>query len=1076
MIEEEIGLGLEALLYPAYYQKFGVRRSSQLVNPILRPLTTFQWPRASIMHHIPLDDVEFGPDVNETGIAKADGLVYVEHVMALTSTLGDPRTTMKQGLMLAKEFHRKFRVLRLVRKIDQVLRNQKNMLVVNNSLLNHLWKYRITYQSQFFKWTNIQRTAWAKANELARLSDRQQFYFFQLPDVIPSLTDLKRAEVNLNKQTLKIFNTYPLLNYLDFWKWLGEERESSNLSLLEPETIEKMNFIFTCGGNYFIVNLGRVDDWRKETKEEAMVGIEGLVASLEALGEDTDSAKLLQRKFLSATTLLFQTNSLSGDKMPVVNNPVSASDNPDAPVELVDKAVAGVSVNRSEAPVSSRPINFGLKIQGLGIKGETSGANAIVKSEKIGDTNEVEVTTEPETFVEEDFDARGGQALDDEAAHFSILETDRSYDSGVKAAADRLVDAGAITAAEYRRHQRLSESFKHLKNPVGEGTLADLLQIDPAVINGVEEVQIPDKDTVFDKSMLRTTLKHMDKTYIDKVLHRDIANTVMSIQRGGISVTNYEVEKVVDAASKYEIHTVKLVPVAGQPSTFRFKLPVVEKDGTFVNAGVKMRMRKQRADLPIRKVGPAKVALTTYYSKLFIVRSEQKVHDYGRWLSNKITEMSFDAQNPVVGSVHTGNCFFNKAKTPRTYSAMSQRFISFIAKDVEWFWDWRKRNAHFGEDVVRHIESGGFTICGRYIGGGQKDYIVCDETNTFYRTNGSKTTALGDLADVLGIDSQKAPVETTLASILGKDIPVGFILGYLFGLDKLLEMLKVPYRRVQRGSRQDLQPDEYVVSFGDESLIFSRQNRTAAMLLAGFNYYKNIINGYSVYDFNKPEVYVNVLEADGLGLRYIRELDLMVKLFVDHISYELLVEMKEPTTFTGLLLRANELLITDYHPDELDREFQRERGYERLSGAVYAEIVKAMRQYNSKPITSRAVLDISPHAVWGSIQSDPAVMNVEDINPIHNLKEQEAVTFSGAGGRSSRSMTRGTRVFHESDIGVISEATVDNSSVAINTYTTANPNYTSLRGISRRIDWTKDGPANMLSTSALICPGSDRDD
>jgi hypothetical protein len=311
---------------------------------------------------------------------------------------------------------------------------------------------------------------------------------------------------------------------------------------------------------------------------------------------------------------------------------------------------------------------------------------------------------------------------------------------------------------------------------------------------------------------------------------------------------------------------------------------------------------------------------------------------------------------------------------------------------------------------------------------------------------------------------------------LGKDIPVGFILGYLFGLDKLLEMLKVPYRRVQRGSRQDLQPDEYVVSFGDESLIFSRQNRSAAMLLAGFNYYKNIINGYSVYDFNKPEVYVNVLEADGLGLRYIRELDLMVKLFVDHISYELLVEMKEPTTFTGLLLRANELLITDYHPDELDREFQRERGYERLSGAVYAEIVKAMRQYNSKPITSRAVLDISPHAVWGSIQSDPAVMNVEDINPIHNLKEQEAVTFSGTGGRSSRSMTRGTRVFHESDIGVISEATVDNSSVAINTYTTANPNYTSLRGISRRIDWAKDGPANMLSTSAFVCPGSDRDD
>ena len=1073
MIEQEVGLGLEALLYPAYYQKFGVRRSSQLVNPTLRPLGTFEWPRASIMHHIPTDDVEYGPDVNETGIIKAQGLVYVDHITALTSTLGDPRTTMKQGVMLAKDFHRKFRVLRLVRKIDQAMRDQKNLIVISSSLLNHMWKYRITYQTQFFKWTNIQRTAWARANELARTSDRQQFYFFQLPDVIPALTELKRAEVALNKQTLQIFNTYPLLNYLDFWKWLGEERESSNLSLLEPETIQKMNFVFTCGGNYFVVNLGRVDDWRKETKEEAQIGIEALVASMESIGEDTDSAKLLQRKFLSATTLLFQTNSVAGDKVTRVNNPVTAADNPDAPETTADKAVAGVAVSRSEAPVAKRGINFGLKIQGLGVEPGTTG---IVKTEKIGDTNEVEVSTVDDTFEDDDFEIKGGQALSDEVAHFSMLETDRNYESGVKAAADRLVDAGAITAAEYRRHLKLSDSFKRLKNPVGTGTLEDLLKIDPAVINGVEQMEIPDRETVFDKSMLKTTLKHMDKTYVNKVLHRDIANVVMSIQRGGISVTNYDVEKVVDAASKYEIHTVKLVPVAGQPSTFRFKLPIVEDDGTFTNAGVKMRMRKQRADLPIRKVGPAKVALTTYYSKLFIVRSEQKVHDYGRWLGNKITEMSFDTQAKLISSVHTGNCFYNKAKVPRTYSAMSQRFVQFMSKDIEWFWDWRKRTDHFGKDVVNHIEAGGFTICGRYLGGGQKDYIVCDETNTFYRTNGSKTTVLGDLADVLGIDSQKAPVETTLASILGKDIPVGFILGYLFGLENLLEMLKVPYRRVQRGSRQDLQPDEYVVSFGDESLIFSRQNRAAAMLLAGFNYYKSIINNYSVYDFNKPEVYVNVLEADGLGLRYIRELDLMVKLFIDHISYELLVDMKEPTTFTGLLLRANELLITDYHPDELDREFQRERGYERLSGAVYAEIVKSMRQYNSKPITSRAVLDISPHAVWGSIQSDPAVMNVEDINPIHNLKEQEAVTFSGTGGRSGRSMVRGTRVFHESDLGVISEATVDNASVAINTYTTANPNYVSLRGLSRRIDWDKDGPANLLSTSALVCPGSDRDD
>jgi hypothetical protein len=92
------------------------------------------------------------------------------------------------------------------------------------------------------------------------------------------------------------------------------------------------------------------------------------------------------------------------------------------------------------------------------------------------------------------------------------------------------------------------------------------------------------------------------------------------------------------------------------------------------------------------------------------------------------------------------------------------------------------------------------------------------------------------------------------------------------------------------------------------------------------------------------------------------------------------------------------------------------------------------------------------------------------------LKENEAVTYSGTGGRGSRSMVKSTRIYHKNDMGVISESTVDSSDVAINVFTSANPVFNSLRGTADTFEMEKHGPASLLSTSALVSPGSTKDD
>ena len=119
---------------------------------------------------------------------------------------------------------------------------------------------------------------------------------------------------------------------------------------------------------------------------------------------------------------------------------------------------------------------------------------------------------------------------------------------------------------------------------------------------------------------------------------------------------------------------------------------------------------------------------------------------------------------------------------------------------------------------------------------------------------------------------------------------------------------------------------------------------------------------------------------------------------------------------------------------------------------------------------------MKPYAVWKAITEDSSKTQSQEINPLKAIKETEAATLAGEGGRNKRSLTKDTRVYHPNDMGTISESTVDSSDVGINIHTSANPQFTSLRGMSKRFDFKTQGPTALLSTSALLASGSDHDD
>lgn len=475
--------------------------------------------------------------------------------------------------------------------------------------------------------------------------------------------------------------------------------------------------------------------------------------------------------------------------------------------------------------------------------------------------------------------------------------------------------------------------------------------------------------------------------------------------------------------------------------------------------------------LPIRKVSPSRVALTSYYGKLFVERSERGTFNYDRWLTNRIVALGTDNESTVISDLRLTASFDHLIKVPRVYSALAKRFRSFKAGEYEFYTDYHSREKFFGAEAVKEVEGEGLVAIARR----GNDLVVVDENNTFYLSTKGKLEVLGKITDVIGPELGQPPLEMAEIKLFSKSLPIGLALGYLLGLDRLVAQLKLSPRKVPTGERLSLEDHEYAIRFADEAWVFSRDDQLATLIFSGFTRFKDVRN-YSTREYNNKDVYINILENNGLQLRYMRELDLLERLFVDPITKELLIELKEPTNFIGLLFRATELLLTDWHPLENDLSYQRIKGYERFAGAVYGELVRGMRAYALRPKSRNAAVDINPQAVWQTILQDPAQITVKETSPLHNLREKEAVTFTGVGGRTPRSMVARTRIYNERDMGVISESTPDTGDVAVHTYLTPDAKFTSLRGITAPFDPKEDGPGRLLSSSALLAPASDRDD
>jgi hypothetical protein len=1080
--------------YQQFYKAFGLRMLGSLAQPRMHPIASLSLPFNSIYHYL-----------GEAGVPmKASDPIFqgnkapfipVQHVIDLApdATLGNPRLKGGNRLQIARLFHQKNRRFRFIRDYSLSLTDQKQLVTFNYALLNSFYRYMNVPMAHYNTWRNIWQTLWENVNAVAAQAPmRQQFIVFPMPAKLPAPSVLMKYDANgmTNSMIRMGIDTHESMAIADLWQWLGENRSKSAIGAVKDEYLNHINFIFVESGHWAVLNLGALESWRKKGNEEVHLAYkQDTLFKMLNVGSGEVPAQQLQRRMLRMCMSITEARSVNDvdaleeaiEELPETEASLDEQRDEDGQLSLpsakqFDETDVELQHPTQDVPTDAPAADLPKTDKKASRFGGVQAVD-LTKIEAMSDVDDVDVPLDDEDIeadlkaLEVDVEEMG----EEEAFQYKPYvppATDPA--AGVTELAKRMVNIGALSAAQYRRMEQLANRYKDIHNPYGEGKLTDILTISEAEVALPEEVPIGAHVTgIADESMRYATLARFDSDYVRNVLKKDVAKMVMNIQKAGVAIQNYDVERVDELNGSYEIHTVKIVPVVGTPTTMRFQLPVVDDNGKFKAKGVHYSMRKQRGNLPIVKVSPSEVAMTSYYSKLFVSRSERAVFNYPNWLLNQLTAIGVDPQDSRVTDLRLANVFDNEAKVPRTYSIIASRISEFKTPDYHFSFNYENRFKAFGVDMVKAVESKGTLVP---VGKAGEDLLVMDKANIIYRIAKGEHFKIGEIEDILKLDKRRAPIEIAEVGIFAKPIPLGLILGHEAGLGNLLKTLGLPYRREKTRSRYAMGDDEFDVRFEDETLIFKRENKLAQLIFGGFNRFHRDVKRYSIYAFDRKDTYANILDANGLGTRFIRELDLIFKMWVDHITEELLVEMKLPTDLFNLFLVAAKMLETDDHPQAIDNLYMRDKGYERFAGLMYGEMIRAVRQYKGKPANAKAAIDLNPFAVWKAITDDATVTTVEDSNPIANLSEKEVVVYRGAGGRSARAMTARHRAYHKSGIGVVSEATPDNGDTATITYLTANPNYRSLRGTIRKLDKVEGNAARVMSTSALLAPGCEVDD
>lgn len=1098
--------------YPKFYKATGVRLGRQLRSPKLNLIREFAFPKGSYFHYTQQDtnrdDIQLGIEEDNIFLANLDKSA---RICVFHNTDYDPSLDIRkdrwvkqniQKPLLVKNYHREHPNF-----VKGFIDTGKANIVTNLCVKNHVlvgadYSYVKTVLSDYTRNRNYWKSVFLDIGRTVLRDNRQHFVAIPLPSIIPSRSQLNKWETESKTVHARLFAAEERFLFAEFYAWLKGDTDS--VFPLEPKVMERLNIIFHYKSVYYVVNLHELYKY--------IIPEVGKTEPDQVFDQDT-----IRKFFLLGAVNAVMDRGVAGTMVDTDEGEAIEQNDDDEQQDELDDDTEDNSVDTNDDDVTRSPLEINeaglfeskrtnLMNSGNGqiktieellkIGGDRGFIEDKKKSRKELRNDDAKIFNTEETQAQSDEEAlelleEVNGAVEVEVEKTEILKAvgynkyeaeDLDLSSHVIKRVDKLALNGRHSSGELNRLKRIASKWEDISDPYGSGKKApEIIDIKPTDIIVDRQKKLVDVKVggVLDESMMYSSLDDINKKYTSEVLHRHMLSSAVNLQRADVCVTDYKLTRVENAFDGFEVHSFKLVPLEGEESTIKVKIPIVDEDGSFMASGVKSRMRTQRIDLPIRKISNYQVALTSYVSKFFVNRSEKAAYSQERWMEKQLIGLSNERPDVLI---NFADVFKPDLVAPLKFTMLSRIVSKIEIGNHQFNFDAEKMNSIYGKDLVDEMNQANKVqvIVGK--NKVQNKILVMAKDGTIFEASTEKKgdiVELGSIESILGFSIEKAPLDMIEVQGYG-DLPIVFILSYFLGFGNLLKTIDAKFERHPKGTRlRKLEDYEYTIRFSDEYLIFDRRDYRTQLIVAGWKQIAETIKHYSVYQFDSKEVFGSVLLDLKKSARILKTLDVIRDLWIDPITRDILRSMNEPTDFVELLFSAVNKLVSDHHDVTRDERGFRQRGYERFAGFAYAEMVAAVIQHNAKPSKNNAKIEINPQAVWMKILQDKTTSPVEDSNPIHALKEQEVLVYRGTGGRDGRTLNSEARKYHPNSIGIISDATVDNGDAGSVMYTTANPNYVNLLGMTEVIPEKdrKDIPATqLLSTSSLLAPAIEFDD
>lgn len=1015
------------LLIRNFNRRFTVRKLVDYGSPRIYRYANLEFPRGSIYHYLDLDYSEIAPPNTLHVFRNLEKPAQVRHHFELTQEgqLGRP---IKVPFIPDKDilkYHRLNRNLRRNRDTGVIEKDNKVLLIENYTPIMPKYRYPDTILSWYERIMNLVLTVKERILLDTTEFERQNYLEIKLPSELPAFSNFVRAQRNRGIAVVKPFQSYGLVWLLEIFTWLGTSPDASVLGELTEEQARRINFLFSFKDGVINVNLGELYGWS---------GAYGGPVSEDQM--QRRFYKTIVNLMTNAPTDLVESEIESDDPRVVVSNVDESIVTNDAPLVLVRDEVP-------EAVIELEAEDFQEEIKKFDAEKFDEDAPVVIKevADIVPDKN------------------------------ILVIDTVIDHRAIIKRECDKLAEAGRISTKAYQFLNEAAEKFEKLPSPYNPAlTIGESTKVDPKELE-VEPKLLIEDSTLLDKSWVANATQTMTRNYNVNILPKDIVASVGGLQNMGVVIHDYRIEKELSATGHVEHHSIRIQPVGGEPITKHFTLPVVDEDGYWTANGVEYTMRRQRVDVPIRKVDYNTVALTTFYGKNFVRRSEKVAHDYPAWVGNQLSKIGISAEDKRVTDIKFANVFTPEVLLPRDYTSVARRVSSFKGAGLQWHFDYASLDTNFDKDSLKAVAK----LDMYPVAKSRTSVWAMDKKSNVYEVKDTVVTPRGTLTEVLSIDTEKAPREFSEISFMGKSVPLGLVFSYYLGLEGMLQEFKISYNIHPASERISVTDHDLVLRLSDAKISIDCETAEQRLLVNGLRPYLKRLPQYTESEVNRRDVYLNLIAEDGLTSRYLKELDNMETNFVDPIHARILRRMNEPEVFLGLLKRSNELLTNDQTLPEINGEEMMFLGSQRIAGHVYTGLMRAMRNYNNQPASSKK-FDLTNDMIWGELASDPSVLVAQGANPIQCIKEQDVITMGGSGGRNKKTMVKRTRAFAKSDLGMVSGDTVDNGDVSITSYLSANPQFDNIDGTGRPREMENQSVGSLMSFCVGLAPDSLADD